>query len=111
MDFNRFFVSARIRLCEFPLRKMNDVNVKPDENWKIPNVCYQTWVNKKFGKTHRREIKKFRELNKGMSFVIFDEDHLNKYMLEAWGQHPIHEIFLSSKFGPMRADIFRYCIL
>lgn len=111
VDFNRLFISARIRLREFPLKVVNDVVVQPDENWKIPNVCYQTWVNKKFGKSHRKEIKKFRDMNQEVSFVLYDEDQLNSYMFDSWSHHPIYHIFKDSKFGPMRADIFRYCIL
>ena len=36
---------------------------------------------------------------------------LDDYMLKHWGNHPIYEIFERAIFGPMKADIFRYCIL
>lgn len=111
MNINRLLISARIRLGEFPRRKIQDSYAVKSEEWKIPNTCYQTWVNHKFGKSHLAEIKNFRKINQDISFLLFDDEKLNQYMLTSWGLHPIYRIFLDSKFGPMRADIFRYCIL
>ena len=78
---------------------------------KIPNVVYQTWEVNYFGKTHHAQIQQFRDLNPDLSFKLFAKDALENYMEENWGSHPIYSIFKKSKFGPMLADIFRYCIL
>jgi mannosyltransferase OCH1-like enzyme len=42
---------------------------------------------------------------------MFAKEKLNAYMEDVWGRHPIYRIFTQSNFGPMLADIFRYCIL
>ena len=104
-------ISLNIRLREYPLRRITNYTAPLDATWKIPGICYQTWVDDKFGKSHASEIRKFRNLNPDISWLLFDENKLNDYMLKFWGQHPIYQVFIKSKFGPMRADIFRYCIL
>ncbi len=111
MDISQALVSARIRVSEFPRKKLGDTFSVEKNDWRIPNICYQTWVNDKFGRSHFMEIKRFREQNKDITFLLYDEEKLNRYMLQSWGQHPIYQIFLDSNFGPMKADIFRYCIL
>ena len=111
MSINRILARARITFKEFPRRKVRDTQVMDTSNWRIPNICYQTWVNRKLGRSHLAEVRNFRERNKDISFLLYDEEGLNRYMFESWGGHPIYKIFLESNFGPMRADIFRYCIL
>ena len=111
MNVDRILTSARIRINEFPRRTLRDSYTAENDDWKIPNTCYQTWVNHKFGRSHLAEIRRFRQQNSDLSFVLYNDVMLNKYMRESWGHHPIYKIFLNSKFGPMRADIFRYCIL
>ena len=32
-------------------------------------------------------------------------------MRNDWGDHPITEVYFKALYGPLRADIFRYCIL
>ena len=77
----------------------------------IPPYLYQTWDDKFFGKSHHKEILKFREINPDLNFIIFDSKELLEYMETFWGDHPIFKIFIQAKYGPMMADIFRYCIL
>jgi inositol phosphorylceramide mannosyltransferase catalytic subunit len=78
---------------------------------KIPPIVYQTWETKQLGKTHAKEVERFRNLNPEFSFVIFDRAERDEYMKSTWGQHSIYEIYQKSLFGPMKVDIFRYCIL
>ncbi len=104
-------LSAKIRLSEYPLTLLDDRLVTDDNSWAIPNVCYQTWIDRSFGKTHFNEIQEFRNLNQDISWILFDEIAMNDYMQSNWGEHPIYDIFLASNFGPMKADIFRYCIV
>ena len=77
----------------------------------IPPIVYQTWEIKQLGKSHAKEVERFHNLNPELSFVIFDWVERDAYMKSAWGQHPIFEIYQKSLFGPMKVDIFRYCIL
>lgn len=96
---------------ELPLQLVADREKLQAVEQSIPTTVYQTWEDRYFGKTHARELEKFRDINPELSFVIFDQQQLGAYMAEHWGEHPIHRIFANVRFGPMRADIFRYCIL
>lgn len=102
-----------LRLTEFPMQALEkELSAKiKNENILIPPMVYQTWEHNFFGKTHLKEIKKFRELNPDMSFKLLDKDELEGYMKSSWGHHPIYQIFQKAKYGPMKVDIFRYCIL
>lgn len=97
---------------ETPMVELVDTKaVQPSLLKNIPPVVYQTWEVSYFGKTHYEEIQKFRALNPDLSFEMFAKEKLEAYMEDIWGRHPIYGIFTKSKFGPMLADIFRYCIL
>lgn len=109
--FKRAYQSYKIHRDEYPLKYISNRHTKLDNSWAIPNVCYQTWVDNFFGRTHAREIEVFRDLNPEITWILFDEEMQQKYMLENWGSHEIYEVYTKSKFGPMRADIFRYCLL
>jgi mannosyltransferase OCH1-like enzyme len=101
-----------LMLRETPMIELHDAKaVQISALKRIPPVVYQTWEVNYFGKTHHEEILKFRFLNPDLSFELFAKDKLEAYMEEFWGRHPIYRIFTQSKFGPMLADIFRYCIL
>ncbi len=97
---------------ELPLRELHD-RPAGDENRNsfIPSYVYQTWEDNLFGRTHLAAIERFRDLNPGMHFRLFDRKLRGNYMLDSWGNHPIYPIFQNAQFGPMQADIFRYCIL
>jgi hypothetical protein len=106
------------RLCallsgELPLRTIPDLSVtRPPLNYAIPNIVYQTWRSPEFGRTHSRLLSEFRALNNDFSFQFFDDHQLAEdYMASAFRGHPILEIFKRSSFGPMKVDIWRYCIL
>lgn len=117
---NKFLSKVRMELrkflikwSEFPLEEIEKhvpYRVVARKSM-IPRVVYQTWVDNKFGKTHALGIKRFRQLNPDLEFYLYDESDLNSYMYDNYRSHPIYEVFKNSKFGPMRADIFRYCIL
>lgn len=77
----------------------------------IPQIVYQTWEDRLFGKSHLQEIKRFQALNPELDFILFNREQRLEYMQLRWGNHPIFEIYKHSFFGPMKADIFRYCLL
>jgi mannosyltransferase OCH1-like enzyme len=108
---NRVFDSLRIRRNEFPLIELADSETTSSSDWAIPAVSYQTWVDNQFGQTHFREISNFRALNSDLAWVLFDDEKMNSYMQKSWSDSEIYEVYIRSKFGPMRADIFRYCLL
>ena len=78
---------------------------------KIPKNVYQTFRYDSFGKTHFQQIKKFRKLNQDLNFIFFNEDDQVGWMDKNWAHTKIYEIYNNLKFGPSRADIFRYCLL
>ncbi|MEO6080244.1 MAG: glycosyltransferase [Steroidobacteraceae bacterium] len=98
---------------ELPLRTIPDLSInRPRTSHAIPNVVYQTWKSPLFGRTHSRLLSEFRALNSDFSFQFFDDQQLAaEYMDAAYAGHPIREIFRNSCFGPMKVDIWRYCIL
>ena len=98
-------------MTEYPLRAVQDRQRTIVREQLIPTALYQTWESNQFGKTHAREIEKFRDLNPEISFKIFTNEKTDQYMKESWSSHPIYQLYLRAVYGPMRADIFRYCII
>jgi mannosyltransferase OCH1-like enzyme len=97
---------------ELPLRPLADCPATTEAPAsKIPPVVIQTWEDRLFGKTHLREMATFRALNPELSFELWDRDQRLAYMQEHWGKHAIFPIYQKSLFGPMRTDIFRYCLM
>lgn len=98
--------------AELPMLELHDRKATQQfTNQLIAPVVYQTWEDRFVGKTHFKEIELFRALNPDLDFKLFDRHQRESYMREYWGEHPIYPIFTESQFGPMKADIFRYCLL
>jgi mannosyltransferase OCH1-like enzyme len=97
---------------ELPLRPLGDrpATTTPLAS-KIPPIVFQTWEDRLFGKTHLRELATFRELNPELTFLLWDRAQRDDYMRAHWGHHPVSEIYQQAQFGPMKADLFRYCLL
>lgn len=70
-----------------------------------------TVPSRRVGRRMHNVHKKFQLNNPSWTFRYFDNEEQAKYMSENWSDRPIHEVFLRSKFGQMKADIFRYCYL
>lgn len=99
-------------LNEFPLKQISSTPAATEQpSIAMPAVVYQTWENKSLGKTHFNEWKNFRELNPEFEFVIMDQAEVDAYMSANWGNHPIYKIYERGVFGPMKTDIFRYCLI
>lgn len=112
--FNRIkqFLAPLRYWRELPLRECGDrPAVENKSARKIPSVVYQTWEDKKFGKNHLQEIYRFRNLNPELDFILLDRNQREDYLHQQWRDHPIFSIYQKSLFGPMKADIFRYCLL
>ena len=78
---------------------------------KIPNQIFQTWKSSLFNVEHANLLREFRARNFGISFNFYDDQDINHYMEEYWGQHEIFKVFKNTKVGAAKADIWRYCIL
>lgn len=104
-------LSARL-IGEYPLLKVAErAASEPPLLSGIPAVLYQTWETDRIGKTHHQLLQKFRDRNPDISFEFMDGPAINAYMQRVYGQHPIYEIYQRGKFGPLKTDIWRYCIL
>ena len=98
--------------AELPLRDGTGLYTEVlRSNSAIPNVVYQTWTTPLFGRTHLKHLERFRARNPDHSFRFFSDNDIAAYMEKQFGTHQIFEIFNNCCFGPMRTDIWRYCIL
>jgi hypothetical protein len=77
----------------------------------IPARLVQANASKCVGKSHWIGINQFRDQNPDIDFHLFDSIDQDAYMLASWKSHPIWQIYRDSLFGPMSADLFRYCFL
>lgn len=50
-------------------------------------------------------------MNADYSFRFFTDGEAEAYMREKWGTHSIYEIYRNANVGPLKTDIWRYCIL
>ena len=95
-----------IKLCDsLPQREMQS------SHGLIPPVVCQTWVSNEFGRSHFRAIGEFRKLNPTLDFVLFDDKQVEDYLSTFYAGHDILAVYRNSRFTPLKADIFRYCIL
>ena len=102
---------ARIEF-ELPLRPATRVFTEvPSSGKLIPNVVYQTWTAPFFGRTHVKELERFRFRNPDYAFRFFSDADIAAYMASEFKHHPIYEVFQKACFGPLKTDIWRYCIL
>jgi mannosyltransferase OCH1-like enzyme len=97
---------------ELPLRSVaNLYTPAAPARHAIPNVMYQTWQDARLGRSHRAALTRMREANPDYGFELFDDAALDRFMAETYGDTPIVRIFRAARFGPLRTDIWRYCIL
>lgn len=106
-----FFSFNIKKLTEYPLQQLNDQINDNTDTYVIPPYVYQTWENNYFGKTHHKQILKFRNLNRDLSFILYDKKKRDIYMKKNWSHHLIYNVYNQVKLGVMESDIFRYCIL
>jgi len=98
-EFPRYKISSRRRLS------------KDYTNLYIPPNIYQTWIVDVLGESHNIEHQKFKNINPNLNFIFYDQKKCDSYMRKNWKNHKIYSIYKSAKYGPMKADIFRYCII
>ena len=107
-------------LGEWPLVSVADCYQRPTDGAQeppselsqgIPTHVYQTWVHPKLGPTHASAISKFKHLNSSYTFWFYNSKEMDEYMRLYYDHHPIYEIYQKALFGPVKTDIWRYCIL
>jgi mannosyltransferase OCH1-like enzyme len=72
---------------------------------------YQTWNTNFFGKSHHRAMLTFRNLNPDLNFILYDNTQSDEFMRSFFKGHEILEIYEKARIGPLKTDIFRYCLL
>jgi len=107
----KFFDFYIKKFFEYPLQRLDDQIFNSQDDYLIPPIVYQTWENNLFGKTHYKQILKFRETNHDLTFLLFDKKKRDEYMIERWSDHEILKVYQTAKLGVMKSDIFRHCIL
>lgn len=97
---------------ELPTRSISDLyTTVPHWERKIPNVLFQTWVKPALGRSHRNALAQFRQRNADFTFQFFSDADADRFMAEVFGEHPIYQVYKNGLFGPLRMDIWRYCML
>lgn len=96
---------------EYPLKHIASSAGSGGIKGHIPPVLYQTWETNKLGKTHFEARERFIALNPELEFRFFDALARDQYMEEHYPGHPILNIYKRGRFGPLRVDIWRYCLL
>lgn len=97
---------------EFPLQPLRDrPALQASEPSTIPPRCFQTAETHLFSRSHHTTLMQLRERNPELHFLLFDANRRNSYMAARWGDHPIGKLYTRARFGAMRADIFRYCVI
>lgn len=96
---------------DFPFKAINNQIGNSASAQRIPAVVHQTWETNSFGRRHRRSISDFRQVNPDLSFVLYDKNQRDDYMLQNWNHRLIHEIYSRAIYGTLKADIFRYCVV
>ena len=101
-----------VRRSEYPLQTVgNQPAMETGLNQAIPPLVVQTWVADAFGRSHAREIRRFRALNPNLRYSLFNDADTDAYVASVWAGHPISEIYNRARYRPLQTDIFRYCIL
>ncbi|NCY26854.1 MAG: hypothetical protein EBX37_19095, partial [Alphaproteobacteria bacterium] len=82
----------------------------------IPKVVFQTWYRKDMiPESFQTIIKKNREINPEFEFEMFDDDEVEQFFRRYEKDLPVHIVTayhrINPRFGPCRADIFRYAII
>ena len=114
MGIKKILTSIKHRVRSFtetPLQNLHDQIADKPPNQKITPIVHQTWFQNKFGKTHLNSLKAFRSLNKNLNFKIYSDKEVGQYMEKYWSNSEIFSIFHNCIIGPLKSDIFRYCIL
>ena len=76
----------------------------------IPLVVRQTWQSNALGRKHALSRQAFVDLNPEFSFEFYDDAQMSQYMQENWGSTCLGDAFERAMFGPLKTDLFRYCI-
>ena len=96
---------------DFPFRHLPNRLGEARLTAKIPSIVYQTWEVAYLPRRLHSSVTKFRDMNPDFSFQLFSKEDRDAYIKENWSHSQISEIYERARFGQLRTDIFRYCLL
>lgn len=97
---------------ELPLHDISDLfGEVPPKPQAIPNRVHVTWATPHLGKTHAANFAAFRHRNADYAFRFYDDAAIHAFMRDHFADHPILPVFERARFGPLKTDIWRYCVL
>lgn len=96
IDIKPFYTPATVIKTDSPL---------------IPRNFFQTYKTTLFDRQHAEWMRIYRSKHPEYNFIFHDDQDMDAFMLQQWGNHPIYPIYKGAQFGPSKADIWRYCIL
>lgn len=105
------FTSTATILFDYPTLEIMDSTGSRSYLGEIPAIVYQTWETRQLTRRLHKSVSTFRGLNPELSFSLFDASSRDDYMRSHWGNREIYKTYKDALFGPLKADIFRYCIL
>jgi mannosyltransferase OCH1-like enzyme len=94
-----------------PPCKVGDKKGEKGGDFVIPAQVVQTWEHNRIPLAHFLQLSRIRNRNKELDFFFFDRAKRDHFMTMEWGSRKISNVYFASRFGSMRADIFRYCYL
>jgi len=74
-------------------------------------LVFLSWKTNWLTKNHFLEITKIVSENPTWKFIFFDNKSEDLWMQNHFKNKLIYQIYQESKFGAMKSDIFRYCLL
>lgn len=76
----------------------------------IPKVLYQTWKNKDLSKEMKNVIKTWKKNNPDFKFEFYDDKMCYDFIKKHFNKR-ILNTYKKIKYGPLKADLWRVCIL
>jgi mannosyltransferase OCH1-like enzyme len=78
----------------------------------IPKIVHQTFPNKTLPKNICDNLEKLKQNNPEWKFVLYDDDDINGFILDEYGDYflSIYQS-ISKNYGAARADLFRYLLI
>lgn len=111
MNASRFSAWTTREKQSGEMARLSDLSSTSPLQGPIPPFLYQTAPTREVHPIHKERIERFRESNQDLNHVLFDQTDTDAYMEGSWSGHPIKSLYDAALFGPMKADIFRYCLI
>lgn len=98
-------------IADFPAQYLQDTGELGNKHTYYEKCIIFTVPTRLVGRRIFKMHQRLKRENTNWSFKYFDNFEQQSYMKNNWSNAKIYEIFMKSKFGQMKADIFRYCYL